>query len=987
MSRKRKSAIVQENKIMLNYLEQLLNEKTRGQKDEILYTQWQLAKNSVPQVLETISNIFPHYTLHNKTHSEAILENIGKIIKKDTFNLFSSGDIWLLLFSAFYHDIGMAAYAYDLDKILKKDNFVDYLRRIQVNQQHPLYTHASYFEIETNRVLFKEKDVSLKKIEALKFILAEYIRAEHGKRTEEYLERDDSSLNWYNNPIPKRLIGILGKICECHTESFSKVMDLPFEETGISYEACHPRYIACLLRLGDLLDLDSNRVSDIVLRTVTSIPTESYFHIQKNLSISHTMINSKQIEITAVCEEYKTADLASNWFSWIDQEITNQMKNWSNIVPNSDFGFLPIVGNLKVELKNYDSINGKMYPKFEIDTNRAIELFQGAGLYKEPCQSIREILQNSVDATYLRIWFEKEKLDIDPFKKECNKKKYEIKVTIKKTKSSSDGYNSWHITISDSGIGMSKEDLEYLCKIGASSDNVEKQKKIMKMPEWMKPSGTFGIGFQSIFLLTDKVHIKTRKYNHQEVYDIDLYKPAGKDNGTVLLKTTKDDCFTVGTELGFDLLIKKIPEKITYSGKHKIAYNNFSNFDFTKNDSLDFEIWKLIDETIIFSQASNVRILLNVSDENNTILQFDNFDDENNTILQFDHFDREKNLEIKVAFDDIYEYRESKIFYRNQLIQKANIRGIYFLPLDVNILGCNAKDVLSLNRNEINSRYSQQLLKDIIISVKKYLHEKYNEFEDEYKRYASMFLYFYSEKDELDKLEESEKWKWKEYEITVINENNEEKIPLKRLPEKVDYVKIYENHNNDKKIYELGKKELTVKFDDFFNDLCINEAKLLYEIFCNISYVDDNGSRYTLLSSNEKLQPIDKNSWKSWFKNFYLFRNRTARGLIPCNSDYIKLALKEDVFVPYTDNYVGIPPNFSYPKMVSPYIIERSGILRKLKKDIPDSLINYVFKNRKDETVTKEEIRETYDNFTTDVSHVIAEINDEIDKQNKYQRE
>jgi len=91
--------------------------------------------------------------------------------------------------------------------------------------------------------------------------------------------------------------------------------------------------------------------------------------------------------------------------------------------------------------------------------------------------------------------------------------------------------------------------------------------------------------------------------------------------------------------------------------------------------------------------------------------------------------------------------------------------------------------------------------------------------------------------------------------------------------------------------------------------------------------------------------------------------------------------------VPYTDNYVGIPPNFSYPKMVSPYIIERSGILRKLKKDIPDSLINYVFKNRKDETVTKEEIRETYDNFTTDVSHVIAEINDEIDKQSKYQRE
>ena len=36
--------------------------------------QWKLAKKRAPMILDVISHVFPHYSLHNASHSEAILQ-------------------------------------------------------------------------------------------------------------------------------------------------------------------------------------------------------------------------------------------------------------------------------------------------------------------------------------------------------------------------------------------------------------------------------------------------------------------------------------------------------------------------------------------------------------------------------------------------------------------------------------------------------------------------------------------------------------------------------------------------------------------------------------------------------------------------------------------------------------------------------------------------------------------------------------------------
>ena len=62
-----------------------------------------------------------------------------------------------------------------------------------------------------------------------------------------------------------------------------------------------------------------------------------------------------------------------------------------------------------------------------------------------------------------------------------------------------------YLKIEDQGLGMSKEDLKYLFNTGSSYMNKSKREIIEKMEDYMRPSGIFGIGFQSVFLIADSM--------------------------------------------------------------------------------------------------------------------------------------------------------------------------------------------------------------------------------------------------------------------------------------------------------------------------------------------------------------------------------------------------------------------------------------------------------------------------------------------------
>ncbi|MBM6823258.1 ATP-binding protein, partial [Fusobacterium mortiferum] len=105
----------------------------------------------------------------------------------------------------------------------------------------------------------------------------------------------------------------------------------------------------------------------------------------------------------------------------------------------------------------------------------------------------------------------KEEISVNEIKELFKDKEIEIKIEKDIEKSNKDSeYNYWNISIKDKGIGINKEKLKYLTEAGSSYKDKAKIIQMNDMPNWLKPSGNFGIGFQSIFLLKNNQPLLTK---------------------------------------------------------------------------------------------------------------------------------------------------------------------------------------------------------------------------------------------------------------------------------------------------------------------------------------------------------------------------------------------------------------------------------------------------------------------------------------------
>jgi len=949
---------------MLTEIEKLLEAKTAGKKSHVFYTQWQMARDYVPQVLNTISQVFPHYSLHDRTHSETIIYIIGRIVGLKTLEKMSSIDLWMILCAAFYHDVGMAVFSNEKMDFFQDEKFIEFLKTIQSTESSPLHEYSECFEIKDNKVFYKKDLLSAKNYDAARFLLAEFVRKKHGERANASMH-SDMSINLPGSPIPKRIIEVLGSICDAHTQSFDKVMELPFCEAGIDHEDCHPRYIACLLRLGDLLDIDNNRFSEVLLQTLPSIPIDSIWHKNKHMSIKHLQINATKIEARAECDDYDVADITNRWFSMIDSEMYNQMKNWNDIVPDVSYGFLPTLGKLDVVLKGFDTINGKERPSFKIDSSRAIELLQGAGLYNEPHQCIRELLQNSVDATLLRVFVESEQNGAAIKTKEefCEKcKNNPIKVSIRKEKVDQDNID-WSIKISDCGIGMSKNDLLYLTTTGGSNKNVEKKKIIERMPEWMRPSGTFGIGFQSVFLLTDTVNMETRKWNKEDTLNVTLYNPAGEKEGAVLIQTTESKKKSFGTDLEFDIVRKSIPDSWSVSTDQTMTDLVISSYDFVNDESLDLDVAKIIDEIRKFAYASYIPIYIIIDDNDEILLN-------KNGEKTFDYFVEEKGLELSISTTNIFMHnRSNEVYYRNQIVSQGRF-PLNYLSFQINILSGDAKEILTLNRDKIQSDYFPKFRNAFMDAVYEILSKHYYEFDEELKKHASMFIDFYYN-DDLKKSVFGDvlptEWKGLVVGGRDSSKTMEDVLNYDTIILDDDYLSRYPSINllfkeNDANTLEISYSNFNELVD--FITYKTKNHKLRF-------YAKEKDKTCIELSKGDSEVIID--DWRVWFKQ-YLLQGSFSRCLMPCVNDYKALQIKEGVGTLWYGDYTFGMVRQVYPKMICPYIrIFKEGYHypQYLKVSVSSKLYQFVYDNRFDESVTMEQIKETYQLFLDDMQQYV----------------
>lgn len=961
---------------MIKYLEEKLYEKTKDTQSDILYAQWNYDKRLIPNALQAISNLFPHYSLHDESHSISIINNIVRIVGKENIEKLSAIDLWLILEASYYHDIGMVVPSDKLSQAINSIDFIQFFKELQQDKKNSLFASANLFEIESNKIKYKNDYFNLEIFEGIKFILAEYFRRFHASRSKEIINNPTVELSLYSprGIIAPRIFNLLGEICSCHTKDFTEVLKLPFSEVGIDTEDAHPRYIACLLRIGDLLDLDNNRFSEVILRTLSKIPLDTLNHKSKHLSIESFRADRKLIEITARCKDYDTANVTQHWFNYLNSEISNQMIKWNNIVPNKELGYLPTVGELKVDLYGYDRIDGKNKPKFSVDTDKALGLLQGAGLYDGAYQCIREILQNSVDASLIRMWLEYKALK--DFSSPHNQdflnlvSNFPIKVRVYQN-GVEDSWQNWKIIIEDTGTGISNKDLNFLMNTGSSSKNKEKIAIIDAMPNWMRPSGTFGIGFQSIFMLTENVKLETKSFFDEQLQHIELNSPNSIKDGDILIQKKKSThSIKPGTRLSFNYKTQAIPNRYSIKGEHKNASRIAHNYDPFSHDSLDIELGKVFDEIFDFSSKCYFPIELYIEDEKirtNTIQE-----------QKFQFFDSDNSLEFNIHFGKKEESYRTFTYYKNQKAEN-NLR-IEFLGFEINIHQEKASEVLTLNRNKIKPDFQNKLHYQILDSAFKIIVSNFDDIfkTEEEKGIGSMFLNFYSDEETVNKYDISPFKYWESLNINI----GDSKYEMKKLLEKVKSLKlIYDNNINLKygDYYNLSEdtleitlrgghpsfeytKFLLLKAGDYFTSVSKSESKTP-----NIKEIT--------FSKEKQSSPIPEADMKNILVNLKKGYIYSARAFIPCLEKYFALRIKDNVRKSYVYHYV-IDSNvyLPFPKMISPFIHEENAEGKSiLKIVVNEKLIDWVYENRFDNKTTKEQIRNVYDSFIKEFD--INEIN------------
>lgn len=603
-----------------------------------LHSLWILLKERIEKHLSSSRSVFITYSLHDGSHSRSIIHIIERFLGDERIKKLSATDTYMLLVCAYAHDYGMAQTTNKIYDILGSPQFESFLKdmdehQYEVDKEDAEAVRKLLFHLNENKPNISLQDM----YRSIMLVIQLYLRQKHWKDIEGIAE---SFQGLFQEHVKRRFIqgseGII-EICMCHGQPFQSLFSLSQRANGIVGDEFHPRFIAAMLRLGDLLDLDNSRFPFWFVREAASgqdfLPDLSVMHFYKHESISHLLITNKRIEIRADCksdgEDCEVAELVSQWTNLLAEECGQMVIHWNEIA-QPDFGRPP--SNLDIRIfvdgKPYESSKKEL--KMEMSQERVMSLLEGTSIYRNKYVGLREIIQNAVDASLLQMWtdiiqnrylsYEVSKnavkgglslLDLDEKKRSAIFGNYNITVEVIRDKQ----LNKIFVVVKDKGIGIAKEDIPFLSEIGSSKEkNMRLLKLISHMPKWLKPSGVFGIGLQSVFQLTDRIDFYTRLHNMPE-RKISLYS-YGKNQGKVVVNevpSNEDGMFFENSVPGTNVKFAIEPRKLLGNKEGELRKDELVYYDpeFDTEDQLDMmfaEISRACEEEIKSSKCDYFNI-------------------------------------------------------------------------------------------------------------------------------------------------------------------------------------------------------------------------------------------------------------------------------------------------------------------------------------------------------------------------------------------
>jgi hypothetical protein len=350
----------------------------------------------------------------------------------------------------------------------------------------------------------------------------------------------DEALRFFDDNFEARLIDV----CVSHNEDASCLLETRAENRQeYRFPLLYPvgstqadiRMVAATLRLADILDFDRERVPPVLYhyllpRSATPDENISVREWQKHMTISNWEFTPTRV----IFRGRSTNPIAHHAVVEFCRVIEEEIKRTQAALGTD--GWVYNLGDQASAELHAEGFTYLPY-RFSLQEEKIFGLLMGRGIYREGLAALRELLQNAVDSCQLK----------DALTKAYNPSVVPVvdgRITITYQNGTSDGRLA-KLVVRDTGTGMDKWIIEnYFLKVGESyyksSDFLRTNAVLWRSENAFSPVSEFGIGFVSVFMLSDHIEVETamlhslRGDSTRRVLDIDglgrLIRVAEFDN-------------------------------------------------------------------------------------------------------------------------------------------------------------------------------------------------------------------------------------------------------------------------------------------------------------------------------------------------------------------------------------------------------------------------------------------------------------------------
>jgi hypothetical protein len=258
---------------------------------------------SIEDWLSYVPQTFPHYTRHTVKHSVAIVSQMSKLLFRQDDPTqpvlqLTSSECFIAIAAAYLHDAGMVVSDKEKGELLCSPEWQAWIANGKPGAKR-------YRDIEAFRSGSEPPDVALRNFLAdiqIRFLIAEFVRRGHHYRVRDLISQHQTELGRFafDDPILARTIS---DVCVAHGLRQFELEDRENypEEREIQSECVNVRFLALLLRIGDLLDVSFDRACPLLLNAACPLPPESFAHWTQYQRFSHRFTGPEKIELTAEC--------------------------------------------------------------------------------------------------------------------------------------------------------------------------------------------------------------------------------------------------------------------------------------------------------------------------------------------------------------------------------------------------------------------------------------------------------------------------------------------------------------------------------------------------------------------------------------------------------------------------------------------------------------------------------------------------------------